>query len=76
MSETVAILKIDGESGWCAFNIKDKVHARSLIEEVRNIIEGSYMPNHVSDESAPLAMIELHQKPDGWVATLPEFAGW
>lgn len=77
MSETVAIIKVDGESGWLALNLQDAVHARHFLEEVRGLIEGSFLPDHVDeDDDPPFVTVEIRQKPDGWVAALPEFTGW
>lgn len=75
--ETVAILTLDGEQGWCAFNLDDEVHVRSLIDEMRNHIDGSYLPGQVDeDDDRAYVTVEVRRKPAGYVAALPEFDGW
>lgn len=76
-TETVAILSMAGESGWCAYNIDGDWTWRGLIDEVRGIVESSYAPGETdADDDDPFVTICIVRKPAGWSESLPEFEGW
>lgn len=74
-TETIAILSITGEPGWCAYKIDEDWEL--LIEEVRGMVESSYAPQDIDgDDDPPFLTIGIVRKPAGWSESLPEFEGW
>lgn len=78
-TETVGILKLHAEQGFCAFGpLEEEANVRHIFEEAWNLIDGSMMPYSTEDDlDAPaFVTIEVRRMPKGWVASLPEFEGW
>lgn len=73
----VAYLTIASEPGWCAYDLSDEVHVRSLLEEIHSLMDTSVTPGQIdSDEDDAFVTIEVRQKPADFVTLLPEFEGW
>lgn len=76
MSETVAVLSVDGLDGWCAFNIDDPTQAQALLEEMRSHIDGSYLPDQFDADDEFYVTVRVQRRREGYVGSLPEFQGW
>lgn len=78
-TETVAIIRLSTDTGHCAYNLDDPTQATSLIQELRDLIDGSYMHDDVdpdTNDDKPWLTVAVVRKPKGWAAALPEFEGW
>lgn len=71
-----AFLTMDGEgAGPVVFDLGTAQGRQGLMDE---ITEGGHdwgNPDH-ADDGTPLFTIEVRGMPEGYAATLPEFAGW
>jgi len=73
-AETVVTIYMDQFS--CSFNINDDAQAKALIDELRAMYDGSYMPDETDGPNESLVRLSVRRMPAGHVASLPEFAGW
>ncbi len=74
-TEIVGALKFDGEPGWMAWVLPAEINP--MMDEIETLIDGSYMPGQTDTvDSTPLITVEIRRMPKGFVASLPEFAGW